>query len=137
MSDDRCDDGSAPLSVGGLTWRLLCEAHELRQPGTRTRGWRRWSLVYYANACVECGSPGSVTINDGVLGFANGRFALCHACVKSSQFWRVQRRPEIAGAPAKLAHLLFRIATIRRELGYKRAASPGKPKRTGRRSRGS
>ena len=72
-----------------------------------------------------------MTINDpsNSLGFAWGRYALCARCIKpSAALWRLKDRPEIAGSETKLNHLLFRIATVRRELGYA-PASPGKRKR--------
>ena len=128
------DGGDAPapaLSLAGQTWKALCEARGWRQPGTRTRGWVPWSRVYRGGVCIECAEPGGVTINDpsNSLGFAWGRYALCARCIKpSAALWRLKDRPEIAGSETKLNHLLFRIATVRRELGYA-PASPGKRKR--------
>lgn len=127
LTDDGGDEADAP-SLAGQTWRALCSRFDLHQPGTRTRGWRRWSAIYYAQVCIECASPGKVTIRDAVLGFPNDRFALCAECVKSAHLWRVARRPELRGEKARLDHLLFRIATIRRELGL--AADPKKRKGT-------
>lgn len=133
LTDDGGDAAGGTPSLAGLVWKALCDGRQWHQPGTRTRGWVRWSRVYYGSVCIECGEPGAVTINEtgSPLGFPNARFSLCARCVRSStQLWRVQYRPEIAGSETKLNHLLFRIATVRRELGYKRQeASPKKKQR--------
>jgi hypothetical protein len=67
------------------------------------------------------------------LGFERGRFALCRRCMRSDTLWRVMNRPEIKGDGQKLAHLLFRIETVRRELGlkprYKRAVAASRRRR--------
>jgi hypothetical protein len=53
--------------------------------------------------------------------------------MRGEQLWRVMHRPEIKGDGHKLAHLLFRIETVRRELGlkprYKRAVSASSRRR--------
>jgi hypothetical protein len=54
--------------------------------------------------------------------------------MRSDTLWRVMNRPEIRGDGQKLAHLLFRIETVRRELGlkprYKRAVAASSRRRT-------
>ena len=123
------DRNSTAASPGAQVWRQLCASHNLRQPGTRTRGQLPWSKVYALSICIECSEFGEVVINDppNVLGFERGRFALCRRCMRSDTLWRVMNRPEIKGDGQKLAHLLFRIETVRRELGlkprYKRAVT--------------
>ena len=123
------DRNSTAASPGAQVWRQLCASHNLRQPGTRTRGQLPWSKVYALSICIECSEFGEVVINDppNVLGFEWGRFALCRRCMRSDTLWRVMNRPEIKGDGQKLAHLLFRIETVRRELGlkprYKRAVA--------------
>ena len=115
------DRNSTAASPGAQVWRQLCASHSLRQPGTRTRGQLPWSKVYALSICIECSEFGEVVINDppNVLGFERGRFALCRRCMRSDTLWRVMNRPEIRGDGQKLAHLLFRIETVRRELGLK------------------
>ena len=53
--------------------------------------------------------------------------------MRSDTLWRVMNRPEIRGDGQKLAHLLFRIETVRRELGlkprYKRAVTASSRRR--------
>ena len=115
------DRNSTAASPGAQVWRQLCASHNLRQPGTRTRGQLPWSKVYALSICIECSAFGEVVINDppNVLGFERGRFALCRRCMRSDTLWRVMNRPEIKGDGQKLAHLLFRIETVRRELGLR------------------
>ena len=61
-----------------------------------------------------------------------GGFALCRRCMRSDTLWRVMNRPEIRG-DGELAHLLFRIEAVRRELGlkprYKRAVTASSRRR--------
>ena len=129
------DRNSTAASPGAQVWRQLCASHNLRQPGTRTRGQLPWSKVYALSICIECSEFGEVVINDppNVLGFERGRFALCRRCMRSDTLWRVMNRPEIKGDGQKLAHLLFRIETVRRELGlkprYKRAVTASSRRR--------
>ena len=129
------DRNSTAASPGAQVWRQLCASHNLRQPGTRTRGQLPWSKVYALSICIECSEFGEVVINDppNVLGFERGRFALCRRCMRSDTLWRVMNRPEIKGDGQKLAHLLFRIETVRRELGlkprYKRAVTASRRRR--------
>ena len=129
------DRNSTAASPGAQVWRQLCASHNLRQPGTRTRGQLPWSKVYALSICIECSEFGEVVINDppNVLGFERGRFALCRRCMRSDTLWRVMNRPEIKGDGQKLAHLLFRIETVRRELGlpprYKRAVAASRRRR--------
>ncbi len=129
------DRNSTAASPGAQVWRQLCASHNLRQPGTRTRGQLPWSKVYALSICIECSEFGEVVINDppNVLGFERGRFALCRRCMRSDTLWRVMNRPEIRGDGQKLAHLLFRIETVRRELGlkprYKRAVTASRRRR--------
>ena len=133
------DRNSTAASPGAQVWRQLCASHNLRQPGTRTRGQLPWSKVYALSICIECSEFGEVVINDppNVLGFERGRFALCRRCMRSDTLWRVMNRPEIRGDGQKLAHLLFRIETVRRELGlkprYKRAVAASSSRRRRRR----
>ncbi len=137
------DRNSTAASPGAQVWRQLCAAHNLRQPGTRTRGQLPWSKVYALSICIECSEFGEVVINDppNVLGFERGRFALCRRCMRSDTLWRVMNRPEIRGDGQKLAHLLFRIETVRRELGlkprYKRAVAASSSRRRRRRRQAS
>ena len=132
------DRNSTAASPGAQVWRQLCASHNLRQPGTRTRGQLPWSKVYALSICIECSEFGEVVINDppNVLGFERGRFALCRRCMRSDTLWRVMNRPEIKGDGQKLAHLLFRIETVRRELGlkprYKRAVAASSRRRRAR-----
>ena len=137
------DRNSTAASPGAQVWRQLCASHNLRQPGTRTRGQLPWSKVYALSICIECSEFGEVVINDppNVLGFERGRFALCRRCMRSDTLWRVMNRPEIKGDGQKLAHLLFRIETVRRELGlkprYKRAVAASSSRRRRRRRQAS
>ena len=129
------DGNSTAATPGAQVWRQLCGAHDLGQQGTRTRGRLPWSKIYALRICIECAEFGEVIINDppNVLGFEKGRFALCRRCMRGEQLWRVMHRPEIKGDGHKLAHLLFRIETVRRELGlkprYKRAVSASSRRR--------
>ncbi|KAJ8607227.1 hypothetical protein CTAYLR_009923 [Chrysophaeum taylorii] len=110
INDDNHDGPPARL------WRDLCAHYGYYQPGTRTRGWQRWREVYADNCCVECAEPATITINDQTVRWRNGRFAICDDCVNGNTLFRIARRPEIANDPVKLNLVLFRIATVQREL---------------------
>ncbi|KAJ1461849.1 hypothetical protein M885DRAFT_507004 [Pelagophyceae sp. CCMP2097] len=110
-------DGAADAAgLGPRLWRALCLVQGYRQAGTRSRGFALWSAVYRCNLCVECTSPANVFINDRALDWPNRRFGVCSSCLKSNVWLRIAKRPEIHGA-SQLRATLFRIATVRRELG--------------------
>lgn len=117
-------DADDARGAAAKLWRDLCARHGYRQPGTRTRNFLAWSTVYANNRCVECDEAGSIVITDRSLPWPNGRFSLCAQCLRSQRFARIGARPEINHDSTRLGLTLFRIATVRRELGYARKDKP-------------
>lgn len=121
-----CDKGD-PRGYAAQIWRNLCTTYGYHQVGTRTRNFLDWSKLYASCCCIECADAGTVFITDRALQWRNGRFAMCSSCIRTRKLVRIASRPEIDNDSTKLSHVLFRIATVRRELIHAKISKRRRP----------